>query len=87
VCTRHGVKWRPRSSSPSTRSNRRCRDGSGGAYLEGPTNDRAFEFMDPAWAAKLPTHPDHNKVQFVRDTVWWGENRPEVIRRWQQFVL
>jgi putative spermidine/putrescine transport system substrate-binding protein len=58
-----------------------------GSYLEGPTNTKALDLMDPKWAQGLPTHPDNAKVQVVRDDQWWGENLSAVLKKFQAFVL
>jgi putative spermidine/putrescine transport system substrate-binding protein len=58
-----------------------------GSYVEGPTNSKSIALMDEAWAKQLPTHPDNAKLQYVRDEAWWGQNRGDVLKRFQQFVL
>jgi putative spermidine/putrescine transport system substrate-binding protein len=53
----------------------------------GPTNRRAFDHIDAATANRLPTSPDHMKVSFANNAAWWVDNRDEVQKRWQAFLL
>lgn len=53
----------------------------------GPTNRRAFEHLDAAVAAKLPTSPQNVSNTFVIDADWWVDNRERVAERWQTFLL
>ncbi len=58
-----------------------------GNYIEGPTNTKAFELMDPEYAKLLPTHPDNADKQFVPDDKWWGENRADALEKFQAMIL
>jgi putative spermidine/putrescine transport system substrate-binding protein len=53
----------------------------------GPTNKKAFEFVRPEDAAKLPSEPKHFAQSFDQDQDWWGDNLTEIGRRWQAWVL
>jgi len=53
----------------------------------GPINRKAFEHIDAAMAARLPTSPEHLKSSFATNARWWVEHRAEVADKWQAFVL
>ncbi|MFI4988210.1 MAG: ABC transporter substrate-binding protein [Alphaproteobacteria bacterium] len=53
----------------------------------GPVSRKAFDFIDAASAAKLPTSPEHLKISYATDTAWWVEHRAEVADKWQAFLL
>jgi len=53
----------------------------------GPANKQAFEFIDTATAARLPTAPDKLPTAFVTNINWWVDNQQKVIERWQEFLL
>ncbi len=48
-----------------------------------PSNPRAYDFLDPAAAVKLPTYPDNMKQAFIKNAEWWIPNRP----RWLEACL
>jgi putative spermidine/putrescine transport system substrate-binding protein len=53
----------------------------------GPTNKKAFAFVRPEDAQKLPSEPKHFAQSFDQNQDWWGDNLTEVGRRWQAWVL
>lgn len=53
----------------------------------GPTNAKAFEFVQPEDAAKQPSSPEHFKISFDQDQDWWSDNLAEVGKRWQAWAL
>jgi putative spermidine/putrescine transport system substrate-binding protein len=53
----------------------------------GPANQKAFEFIDEATAAKLPTSPDNMEKTFAFDPIWWKDNFDAIAERWQEFLL
>ncbi|MEV8635432.1 ABC transporter substrate-binding protein [Streptosporangium sp. NPDC051023] len=57
-----------------------------GGYNNGPANSRALALMDKDWARSLPSHPANAEVQFLYGSEWWGQNRPAVLKRFQQFT-
>ena len=42
-----------------------------------PINKKAFEFIPPAIAKRLPTYPENIKKMFIRDEKWWAETAEE----------
>ena len=58
-----------------------------GNYVEGPTNTKAYDLMDPEHAKLLPTHPDNAGLQFVPDEEWGGKNRAKVLEQFQALIL
>jgi len=52
----------------------------------GPTNIKAFEFIDPERAAKLNSSPDNIKNQAIFDGAWWAKNGVEALERWRKFM-
>jgi len=53
----------------------------------GPLNRKAFSYVDAATANLLPTSPAHLKDSFFINMAWWFDNRSEVLKRWQAFLL
>jgi putative spermidine/putrescine transport system substrate-binding protein len=53
----------------------------------GPTNRKAFQFIDAKLAARLPTSPEHLKIGFTTNERWWVDHRAEVSSKWQAFLL
>lgn len=60
----------------------------------GPTNQNAFDHLDPDFAATLTSHPDHLAEMFVLDSAWYAEtdaegktNAQRLIDRWNTWVL
>ena len=53
----------------------------------GPINPAAFELLDPAVGATLPTTPT-NLPQLLRpDFAWWAANRGEAVQRFNAWLL
>jgi putative spermidine/putrescine transport system substrate-binding protein len=44
-----------------------------------PTNPRAYQFLDPSTAKKLPTYKDNFKQIFKKNEAWWKDHRTEWI--------
>lgn len=57
------------------------------AILYGPTNTNAFQYLDPARAARLPGNPQAKDVSAILDPAWWGKNLSTVKTRWDQWLL
>jgi putative spermidine/putrescine transport system substrate-binding protein len=53
----------------------------------GPVNRKAFEFVDNASAAKLPTTPERIAMSYANDAAWWVDNQKRVADLWQDFLL
>ncbi|HET7263903.1 MAG TPA: ABC transporter substrate-binding protein [bacterium] len=53
----------------------------------GPLNRKAFNYLTPAQTRDLPTSPLHLREGFFINMQWWFDNRPEVLKRWQSFML
>lgn len=53
----------------------------------GFVNARAAELIPEAWLAQLPTSPEILPNLFLRDEVWWAENRQAVLDRWNEWIL
>ena len=53
----------------------------------GPVNPAAFELLNPALAATLPTAPA-NLPQLLRpDVAWWAANKGDAVRRFNAWLL
>jgi putative spermidine/putrescine transport system substrate-binding protein len=52
----------------------------------GPLNPKAFDFIAPAQARKMPTYPEHLKVGFTPDAAWLGANLPKMRERFSQWL-
>lgn len=46
-----------------------------------------MDYLDPAFAATLPTAPDNAAVQYRFDSEWWAKNLAEVTTRWNEWML
>jgi len=53
----------------------------------GPSNTKAWDFIDPKVAMTLPTAADNLKKQFVLNNDWWLKNEADMIKRWQAWKL
>lgn len=53
----------------------------------GPTNLKAYDHIDPARAALLPTAPDNLKGMRLPDPQWWKENRQAVTERFNAWII
>jgi len=52
----------------------------------GPLNPKAFDFIAPAQARKMPTYPENLKVGFTPDATWLGANLPKLRERFSQWL-
>jgi len=52
----------------------------------GPLNPKAFEFIPPAQARKMPTYPEHLKIGFFPDPAWLGPNMAMIKERFAQWL-
>lgn len=57
------------------------------AIVTSPGNPKAFDYLDEQFASRLPTSPEHRKIGFDTDVVWWVDNLAKVIERWNKFLL
>jgi putative spermidine/putrescine transport system substrate-binding protein len=53
----------------------------------GFVNAGAAELIPEAILAQLPTSPEILPKLFLRDEVWWAENRNAVLERWNEWIL
>jgi putative spermidine/putrescine transport system substrate-binding protein len=53
----------------------------------GFVNSKAAELIPEEQLAQLPTAPELRPKLFLRDEMWWAENRDAVIDRWNQWIL
>ncbi len=53
----------------------------------GPSNTKAWDFIDSKVAATLPTVSANLEKQFVLNNEWWLKNEAEMIKRWQAWKL
>lgn len=53
----------------------------------GPTNNGAFEHMDPARAHRMPTFPDNIKNLTMLNSEWWTANNDKVVERMEEWLL
>lgn len=53
----------------------------------GPTNKKAFDFMDKEYAKTLPTYPDNLNKQVHLDVKWWHDHFQQVNDRFQAWLI
>jgi putative spermidine/putrescine transport system substrate-binding protein len=53
----------------------------------GPTDERAFDYLEDDVIARLPSSPDLMDLQFEMDHDFWIEHQDETIERWQDWLL
>jgi putative spermidine/putrescine transport system substrate-binding protein len=53
----------------------------------GPTNTKAFAFLDPKLAAQLPSAPENRSKQVLVDAAWWADNYDKVNERFQAWLI
>ncbi|MFT4065891.1 ABC transporter substrate-binding protein [Paraburkholderia sp.] len=53
----------------------------------GPTNSKAFDFIQPARAALLPTAPDNIRQEVNLNAAWWDKNRKAVTERFNTWLI
>ena len=53
----------------------------------GPSNKKAFEFIDKETAVKLPTYPENFKRALFIDHEWWADNEKEVLTKWETWKM
>src|SRR5213596_900496 len=53
----------------------------------GPTNQDAFQFIPAERAALLPSAPQNFEKMLLADVKWWAQHRPEVIKRFDAWIL
>jgi putative spermidine/putrescine transport system substrate-binding protein len=53
----------------------------------GPTNSKAFDFIQPARAALLPTAPDNIRQEINQNAAWWDKNRQAVTERFNTWLI
>ncbi len=53
----------------------------------GPTNEKAYDFIKPERAKILPTAPDNIKGLQMTDEAWWAKNRAKQYERFQDWLL
>ncbi|MEW5724272.1 MAG: polyamine ABC transporter substrate-binding protein [Thermodesulfobacteriota bacterium] len=50
-------------------------------------NKKLYDYMDPKYAAILPTYPANYEVAVLPDYEWWIANRDKVTERWQTWMM
>lgn len=53
----------------------------------GFVNAKAADLIPEEWLAQLPTSPEILPRLFLRDELWWAENRQVVLDRWNEWIL
>lgn len=53
----------------------------------GPTNMKAYDFIDADKARLLPTTPEHIKGLTQLDAAFWAENQDKLTERFEQWIL
>ena len=56
------------------------------ALFYGPTNLKAYDYIDSKLAKQLPSYPDNEKVSFELDMEYWVENIDELTRRFEEWI-
>ncbi len=54
---------------------------------DGPTNPKAYEFIDEARKRVLPTYPENFKVSVQSNAKYWGANKDKVLERFNAWIL
>jgi putative spermidine/putrescine transport system substrate-binding protein len=57
------------------------------AMQYGPINIKAFDYIDPALAAVLPTSSAYKGMTWMPKGEWWIERDKEITERWKQWIL
>lgn len=57
------------------------------ALFYGPSNSRAFKYIDERTSLELPTHPRNLAKAVTQNLEWWTNNRDAVTRRWIAWKL
>ncbi|WP_321343172.1 ABC transporter substrate-binding protein [uncultured Draconibacterium sp.] len=53
----------------------------------GPTNKRAFEYIDDSVAKELNTYPENFQKHIILNTKYWQKNEEKIIDRWNEWLL
>jgi putative spermidine/putrescine transport system substrate-binding protein len=53
----------------------------------GPTNSKAFDGMDPALAAQLPSSPQNKPLQAIQDLASWSQMAQAITERYNAWKL
>lgn len=60
----------------------------------GPTNPKAYDFIEPELAKILPSYPEYRKKMFVKDESWWmtktpsgKTNRELIVEKWEEWKI
>ncbi|MCX8567135.1 MAG: putative spermidine/putrescine transport system substrate-binding protein [Glomeribacter sp. 1016415] len=56
-------------------------------YAIGPTQPKAFEYIDEKLAKRLPSHPDNLKIGLYSDPLYWMSHQSAAIERFNQWML
>jgi putative spermidine/putrescine transport system substrate-binding protein len=54
---------------------------------DGPSNPKAYQYIDEARKRVLPTFADNFKVSVQSDAKWWGPNKDAVLERFNSWIL
>lgn len=52
----------------------------------GPTNQKAYDFIEERFAKELPSYPANEKVSLLLNFEWWLDNGDPVIKRFEQWL-
>jgi putative spermidine/putrescine transport system substrate-binding protein len=53
----------------------------------GPTNLKAFNYIDAERAKELPSYPENLKKQFAHDADYWGPNLAPLTEKWKTWII
>lgn len=56
-------------------------------YPNGFVNNKSIDYIPKEIASTLATAPEHKEQLFFLDDNWWADNREEVLKRWNTFIL
>jgi putative spermidine/putrescine transport system substrate-binding protein len=53
----------------------------------GPTNTKAFDYIDAKLAEKLPSAPKYLSTLLEVNTAWWTDNKDDAVNRFNEWLL
>lgn len=56
-------------------------------YPNGFVNNKSIDYIPEDIASTLATSPEHKEQMFFLNDDWWSDNREEVLKRWNTFIL
>jgi putative spermidine/putrescine transport system substrate-binding protein len=52
----------------------------------GPTNLKAYDYLDEKLAVQLPSHPDNAKLSLLIDYTWWVDHYDELTLKFENWI-